>query len=73
MKSLLLVLLASLLVWSGCGGSSSTQSPSSGQFAGNWQFTMAAPSDNSFQGGIQGGFLLQNNTTITGGVIYTIL
>jgi hypothetical protein len=27
--------------------------------SGNWQFTMAPPSDGSFLGGLQGGFLLQ--------------
>jgi hypothetical protein len=33
---------------------------------------MGTPSDNSFLGGMQGGFLLQNNTAITGGVIYSV-
>jgi len=33
---------------------------------------MAAPSDNSFVGGMQGGFLLQNNESVTGGVVYAI-
>jgi hypothetical protein len=71
-KILLLFLLASLTVLSACGGSSS-QSQGNGTVAGNWQFTMAAPSDDSFQGGMQGGFLLQNNGSVTGGVIYSIL
>jgi hypothetical protein len=71
--SLLPFLLAGLVVLSACGGGSSNQSQSSGALAGNWQFTMAAPSDNSFQGGIQGGFLLQNNGTVTGAVVYEIL
>jgi hypothetical protein len=67
------LLLAGLMVLSACGGSPSSQ-PQINTLAGNWQFTMAAPPDNSFQGGIQGGFLLQNNNgSITGGVTYSIL
>lgn len=71
-KSPLLFLLASLMVLTACGGGSSNQAPSSAALAGNWQFTMATPSDNSFQGGVQGGFLLQNNGNVTGGVTYSI-
>src|SRR5260370_37288805 len=33
---------------------------------------MTAPSDNSFSGGMQGGFLLQNNGSVTGQVVYSI-
>jgi len=72
-KSLLLLLLASLMVLSACGGDTPTPSPGTGAVAGNWQFTMAVPSDNSFLGGIQGGFLLQNKSSVTGGVTYSIL
>ncbi len=72
MKGLLLILLAGLMVLSACGGGSPAQSPSSGAIAANWQFTMAAPSDNSFLGGIQGGFFLQNKNSVTGGVTYSI-
>src|SRR5690242_13818825 len=69
-----LVCLCALVMLSGCGGSSSTTNNSSGtgQIAGNWQFTMASPSDGSFLGGIQGGFLLQNKDSVTGGVVYNI-
>jgi hypothetical protein len=72
-KSLLLFLLASLLALSACGGDTPAQSPGAGTIAGNWQFTMAAPSDNSFLGGIQGGFLLQKQSAVTGGVTYSVL
>jgi hypothetical protein len=73
MKAWLAFLLAGLVVLSACGGSgSSTQSQSSGSLAGNWQFTMSPPSDNSFQGGIQGGFLLQKNGSVSGGTTYSI-
>ncbi len=72
-KAPALLLLASLMMLFGCGGGSSNQMPSGVSLAGNWQFTMAAPSDNSFQGGIQGGFFLQNNGGVTGAVTYSIL
>src|SRR5579871_345195 len=72
-KHLLPFLLASLMVLSACSGKSSNQQNSGGQLAGNWQFTMSPPSDNSFQGGMQGGFLLQNNVSVTGAVVYTTL
>ena len=67
-----LVLLANLIVLSACSGKSSSQSQSTGQIAGNWQFTMAPPSDNSYLGGMQGGFLLQNNESLTGEIVYAI-
>src|SRR5208282_2169875 len=40
--------------------------------SGNWQFTMAPPSDGSFLGGLQGGFLLQNNGAVTGAAAYAV-
>ena len=69
-----LVAAMALILLSGCGGSSTTgQSQISGQLAGNWQFTMSAPTDNSFLGGLQGGFLLQNNDgSLTGQLTYAI-
>jgi hypothetical protein len=72
---LLPFLLAGLIVLSACGGGSgaSSQSQGAGSLAGNWQFAMSAPSDNSFQGGMQGGFLLQSKGSVTGGVTYSIL
>jgi hypothetical protein len=70
---LLPLLLAGLMVFSGCNSGTSSQPQSSGQVAGNWQFTMANPSDNSFLGGIQGGFLLQNNSAVTGAVVYSVM
>ena len=72
-RSLLPLVLGGLIVVSACNGRSSSQPQSSGQIAGNWQFRLAAPSDNSFQGGMQGGFLQQNNSSVTGAVVYTIL
>lgn len=69
---------ALLMVLSACGGSSDpAPTQGAGQFSGNWQFTMSAPPDSSFSGGLQGGFLLENNAnsgnpTLTGSVVYAI-
>jgi hypothetical protein len=72
LKQLLPFLLAVLITLSACGGRvAPTQS--AGSVAGNWQFNMAAPPDNSFQGGIQGGFLLQGNDLVTGAATYSIM
>src|SRR5271165_6038193 len=68
---LVVLLLASTSVLVGCGGTRSNAS-NAVTIAGNWQFNMTAPSDNSFSGGMQGGFLLQNNGSVTGQVVYSI-
>jgi len=72
-KALGLLLLGATMMLSGCGGSSNSnnvQAPPS--LSGNWQFTVASPSDNSFSGGLQGGFLLQTNNSVTGGAVYSV-
>ncbi len=71
-KKLLLFILLELLVLTGCGGSGTSQPQSSARVAGNWQFTLATPSDNSFLGGLRGGFLLQNSSSVTGAVDFTV-
>ncbi|MFZ3262364.1 MAG: hypothetical protein WA172_00040 [Terriglobales bacterium] len=61
------------MMLSSCGGGNSnigSQVPVT--VSGNWQFTMAAPADGSFTGGLQGGFLSQNNTAVTGAVAYSV-
>lgn len=72
-QALFIVLICGLVILSGCGGGSS-QPPgnSSGAVSGNWQFTMAPPPDNSFQGGIQGGFLVQSKGAVSGQLAYSI-
>jgi hypothetical protein len=68
-----ILLLSVMLTLVACGGNSATnnsQIPLS--VFGNWQFTMAGPTDGSFSGGLQGGFLLQTNTAVTGNVAYSI-
>jgi len=69
---LVIGLLLGLLVLTGCGGGNSSDPPASGQIAGDWQFSMASPADGSFIGGLQGGFLLQQNSTASGSVVYSI-
>jgi hypothetical protein len=71
--SLCFLLLAGTILLSACGGGNSnagSQIPA--KLSGNWQFTMAAPADGSFLGGLQGGFLLQNNTAVTGAAAYSV-
>ena len=65
-------LCALMLLMLGCSSSRSSPPAGTGQLAGNWQFAMTPPSDGSFLGGIQGGFLLQNGTTVTGAVVYSV-
>ena len=75
-KSLLLLLLAGAITLSSCGGVGNSYSNNSPQnlvtLAGNWQFTMAPPADGSYLGGLQGGFLLQPNSSVTGAAAYSI-
>jgi hypothetical protein len=72
--SLLVAMLMATVTLTGCGGSTGTtgviQYPTT--ITGNWQFTVAAPPDGSFQGGLQGGFLIQSGTSVTGGAFYSV-
>jgi hypothetical protein len=73
MKSLALLLLTGTIMLSACGGGNSSSGPQIPlTLSGNWQFTMAPPSDGSFLGGLQGGFLLQNNGVVTGAATYSV-
>lgn len=68
-----LFLATAILALSGCGGGGSPSSPPIRlSISGNWQFTMAQPADGSFLGGLEGGFLLQNNGSVTGGATYSV-
>jgi len=71
-KSLWVLLLACTTMFSACGGSSSSAPPQLPSLSGNWQFTVASPPDQSFLGGLLGGFLLQTNGSVTGSVGYSI-
>ncbi len=76
-QSLWILLLAGTMMLSACGGSSSgSGSQQSATLSRNWQFTMANPVDSSgetpFFGGLQGGFLLQQNGSVTGQAVYAV-
>jgi hypothetical protein len=70
-RTMCALLLAATLALSGCG-SNGNGAPPTPSLSGNWQFTVANPSDQSFLGGIQGGFLLQKSDGITGGAVYSV-
>jgi hypothetical protein len=72
--SLAAALLVATMMFSSCGsnnGSGNTQ-VNDNSLEGDWQFTMAPPPDGSFVGGLQGGFLLQNNGAVTGSAAYAV-
>lgn len=72
---LLVITILGLITLPGCGGggSASGDPPPSSQLSGNWQFTMQAPPDGSYVGGLQGGFLLQaNNGSVSGSTIFSV-
>ena len=66
--------LGCLLLLVGCASTSpsSQNGDHASPLAGNWQFSMAAPSDGSFLGGLQGGFLLRNGNNVTGSSVYAM-
>src|ERR1700704_641454 len=72
-NSVLILLLGFTLMLSACGSGSSTggkQIPV--VLSGNWQFSMSNTADVRAQSGLQGGFLLEKNGTVTGKVEYSI-
>jgi hypothetical protein len=68
---LTVTLLTATLMLSSCG-STFGSSQNNETVAGNWQYTMAPPPDGSFLGGLQGGFLLQTNSAVTGSTAYAV-
>ena len=67
-----LLLLACAITLSGCSGSHNISMIPPPSLSGNWQFTMSPPTDGSFVGGLQGGFLLQNNGSVSGAATYSV-
>jgi len=64
--------LAGMLMLCGCSNHVPDVPQSGPQLSGNWQFTVANPPDQSFAGGLQGGFLVQNNNSLSGSVALSI-
>jgi hypothetical protein len=69
---LFVMVAASTMMLSSCGGGSSSNPAQDLSVAGNWQFTMAPPSDGSFLGGLEGGFLLQTGGAVKGTANYAV-
>src|SRR5271155_2505998 len=70
-KTLWLLVVVATLLLSACGGGSSSSSQQSATLAGNWQVSMVNTPDLTASSGLQGGFLLQNNGSVTGAVVYS--
>lgn len=74
---LLAATLAMTFVLSACGGSSNPPaSQQSAGISGNWQFTVFQNPDSNYPPGqpygLQGGFLLQTNDSVTGQAVYSV-
>ncbi len=70
----MLLLLGAISTLTGCGGGvgNPTVPIIPLTLTGNWQFTLAPPSDGSFFGGPQGGFLVQSGGSVTGNTNYAV-
>jgi len=70
----LLLLVIVVFTTLSCGGGSSVAPPEVGpQVAGNWQFTLTTTSTSFAASPLQGGFLLQQNGSITGQIEFSVL
>jgi hypothetical protein len=68
---LLILLLASMIALSACGGVNSSDPQSSATLSGNWQLSLVNTPDLTASSGLQGGFLLQNGGSVAGAVVYS--
>jgi len=69
----ILLLAAVTAVLSSCGSSSTNSEQSGPQIAGNWQFTLTTDGDSFVSSPLQGGFLLQENGSLTGQIVFAIV
>src|SRR5271166_1862164 len=77
LKGLWIFLLSGIMMLTACGGGSSPSADlqQSATLSGSWQFSMTSPDPayhSGFQYGLQGGFLLQNNSVVTGQAVYSV-
>ncbi len=70
LRVLLLATLMTML--SACGGGGSNAQHQSATLSGNWQFTMTNAAQSTVLGGLEGGFLLQSNGSVTGAAVYSM-
>jgi hypothetical protein len=70
-QSLCILSLAGTILLSACGSNNSSSTQQSGTLAGNWQFSMVNTPDLTVSSGLQGGFLQQNGSSVTGSVVYS--
>src|SRR5215831_15125991 len=68
----LILSMAGMLLLCGCSNHGPDLPPPGPQLSGNWQFNVANPSDHSFVGGLSGGFLVQNNNSLTGSLKFSM-
>jgi hypothetical protein len=70
----LFMLMMAAFTTSSCGGGSSLTPPQNGpQAAGNWQFTLTTSGTSFAASPLEGGFLLEQNGSITGQIEFSIL
>src|ERR1700690_3427094 len=67
-----IIIMMTLSACGGGGGSSSIPQQSA-KISGNWQYTMMNAPGSAVPGGLQGGFLLQNNGSVTGAVVFSMV
>jgi hypothetical protein len=72
-KTISILLLAAIAMLTACGGGGISDPQNRAPLSGNWQFAVTPPSDNSFVGGLQGGFLLQKKGSVAGAAVFSIL
>jgi hypothetical protein len=80
-KSLWILLFVGTMMLAACGGAASGGSQHSATLSGNWQFSLANPASTTTTPpeyppnqpyGLQGGFLLQTNGSVTGQAVYSV-
>src|SRR5262249_46793545 len=69
-RPVLAFLLSGISLLTACGGGGGSVNPTGAPLSGNWQFTFTP--NQSFLGGLQGGFLLQNKGAVNGAAVYAI-